>query len=155
MDLLSFIFIVAGVVSVLFIKDWIFSNHKDPVPLEPESLAIPWRTYTLDELHKFNGKDPQKKVLLSIQGKVYSVPKAKYGINGGYNVFAGKEITIPLATFSFQETNNIDPQRWRQLSLGERHQLEEWKETFDQYPVVGEIPEVVEIANQVFKNDEK
>lgn len=88
------------------------------------------RDYTLEELKGFDGSDPERPILLAVQGRVFDVTRGRafYGPEGMYGVFAGKDCTRALAKFS---TNPDDcTGDMTDLTPAELEKLEDWLDTF-------------------------
>jgi len=98
------------------------------------------RDYTRAEVATFDGKDPERPLLLIVRGKVYDVTPGRdfYGPGGPYAMFAGKDCTRALAKMAFDEelfTADIAG-----LEADELEKLEEWIEMFEgKYRRIGRI----------------
>ncbi|GAB4819871.1 hypothetical protein N2152v2_006917 [Parachlorella kessleri] len=94
---------------------------------------------TLDELTKYDGRDPYRALLLAVRGKVYDVTEGRafYGPGGGYHVFAGKEVARALGKMVISEAECTD--KLEDLSEKELGTLKDWELKFeDKYKVVGQ-----------------
>jgi predicted heme/steroid binding protein len=75
------------------------------------------------ELQKHNGKNGAK-AYISCKGLVYDCSKNEvYCEGGGYNVFAGADATVSLATMEFKD---VDKSNWRKLEDKQLGVLDEW-----------------------------
>ncbi len=101
-----------------------------PAPQEPLPVGEV-RDYTADELRAFDGSDPKRPVLLSIEGRVFDVTPGRsfYGKGGPYEIFAGKECAVALAKMSFDAADVHGDTS--SLEADERAKLEDWRDTFE------------------------
>ncbi len=114
-------------------------------PEDPAAAARPLprgeeRDYTLAELRTFDGKDPEKPLLLAVRGKVFDVTRGRdfYGPSGPYGIFAGKDCTRALAKMSFDEADCVGDITG--LDAFELEKLDDWIGTFEmKYPVLGNL----------------
>jgi membrane-associated progesterone receptor component len=114
------------------------SNKPEP-PKAPLPVAEA-RDYTRAELSAFDGKSPDKPVLLAIRGSIYDVTRGRsfYGAGGPYEMFAGRDCTRALAKMSFADEDFVSDETG--LTNGEVKQLEDWIETFEsKYTKVGSL----------------
>ncbi|RMZ76108.1 hypothetical protein DV737_g4979, partial [Chaetothyriales sp. CBS 132003] len=79
----------------------------------PRALAAWWQGplhLTLDQLALFNGSDPEKPILLAINGTIFDVTQGRrtYGPGGSYSVFAGRDATRAFITGCFLEDTTSD-----------------------------------------------
>mmetsp|Transcript_66799 Transcript_66799/g.159842 ORF Transcript_66799/g.159842 Transcript_66799/m.159842 type:complete len:161 (-) Transcript_66799:249-731(-) len=80
------------------------------------------------DLKPYNGQDPEKPILLAIDGRVFNVWRGRdfYGKDGPYEVFAGRDATRLLAKGILNEAeDNGQP-----LTAMEQEVLQGWKEHF-------------------------
>jgi membrane-associated progesterone receptor component len=101
---------------------------------EPDSE----RQFTVEDLKKYDGKDPTSPIYLALKGVVYDVTASEgfYGPDGAYGVFSGRDASRGLAKMDLKEqaTNITD------LSPAELQTLNEWVERFNvKYQVVGKL----------------
>ncbi|MBK6807756.1 MAG: cytochrome b5 domain-containing protein [Sandaracinaceae bacterium] len=89
------------------------------------------RDYTAAELTAYDGSDPTRPVLLSIEGRVFDVTPGRsfYGKGGPYEMFAGKECAVALAKMSFDAADVHGDTST--LEAEEREKLNDWRETFE------------------------
>eukprot|EP00055_Hartaetosiga_balthica_P014916 m.85039 g.85039 ORF g.85039 m.85039 type:complete len:145 (-) comp8727_c0_seq1:1644-2078(-) len=95
--------------------------------------------FTKEELAKYDGRDPELPILLSIKKNVFDVSGGAkfYGKGGSYNMLAGKEVTRAVALWSLNEEDFTDD-----VSDLSKEQLENFEETYNsvykaKYPIVG------------------
>ncbi|GAA5971105.1 hypothetical protein JCM8115_003062 [Rhodotorula mucilaginosa] len=104
----------------------------------PESQL--WRTWTPQELQKYDGTDPNHeggKILFAIRRKVYDVTAGKsfYGPGGPYATFAGRDASRGLAKQSF-EADMLSPldqpiDNLSDLTESEWKNLRDWESHFE------------------------
>lgn len=58
------------------------------------------RTFTREQLEKYNGSDPSLPLLLAIKGQVFDVSKNSKMYEGAYGVFLGKDASNALGKSS-------------------------------------------------------
>jgi membrane-associated progesterone receptor component len=113
-----------------------------------KSLAVcPHRalppTVLVADIVPFNGADGRR-IYIAIDGVVFDMSShesgaAFYGPGGGYNIFAGKDATIGLASMQ------LDPTQWKrtrveELSASEQDVVIDWVARFRaKYAVVGSL----------------
>lgn len=112
------------------IQAWLVSAIPLYSPLiNPTSILFPYRTpinstqsltqllhqngphqYTTAELRAYDGSDPEKPILLAINGTVYDVSAGSkhYGPGGAYHFFAGAHATRAFVTNCFKEDITAD-----------------------------------------------
>lgn len=94
---------------------------------------------TLDQLMKYDGKDPSLPILLAIRGVIFDVTKGKdyYGPDGVYP-FAGRECARALAKMSTDIKDCVSDVQ--DCSLAEMDALRDWEARFQsKYIVVGKV----------------
>ncbi|CAI9105923.1 OLC1v1004956C1 [Oldenlandia corymbosa var. corymbosa] len=95
---------------------------------------------TEEDLKAYDGKDPNKPLLMAIKGQIYDVSRSRmfYGPGGPYALFAGRDASRALALMSFDPkdlTGNIDG-----LSDAELEVLQDWEYKFrEKYVQVGQL----------------
>jgi membrane-associated progesterone receptor component len=95
------------------------------------------RTFTADELLAFAGVDGAP-IYLSCLGTVFDVTSGAdfYGPGAGYGVFAGKEVTRPLAKMAIADAEANAG--WGNLNEEQRGIVQDWFNKYKaKYPVVG------------------
>lgn len=95
--------------------------------------ALEPRYFTVDELAKYDGSDPDLPIYLSVNGKVYDVTKGKdyYGKGGSYAFFAGKDASRAYITGCFKEHLTHD---LRGLSKKQLTGLQNWIDLYEKSP---------------------
>lgn len=70
-----------------------------------QSLQAGPRAYTDEELKAYDGSDPDKPILLAINGTVYDVSNGRrhYGPGGSYHFFSGADASRAFVTNCFKE----------------------------------------------------
>ncbi|KAK9763662.1 hypothetical protein K7432_009447 [Basidiobolus ranarum] len=113
-----------------------FGNNKELPQLAPP-LDTP---YTLEELKKYDGSEPEAPIYLAVKGVVFDVTSRKemYGPGTGYHIFTGKDASRALATSSLKPEDcvaNIEG-----LSEEEIQTLDKWYDFFSKrYNTVGRV----------------
>eukprot|EP00249_Psilotum_nudum_P028289 c3712_g1_i1 orf=461-1081(-) len=139
----SFFTILALVVALYYLLSGFFvSAPKDAnvVRMEPLRTPVQLGDVTEEELLAYDGKDPEKPLLMAIKGQIYDVTQSRmfYGPGGPYAAFAGKDASRALAKMSFEEedlTGNTEG-----LSSYELDALQDWEWKFmTKYVKVGQI----------------
>ena len=102
------------------------------------------KVFTLEELHKYDGKHSEKNnlIYLCVDGIVFDVTKSKenYGTNGGYNIFSGKDISYCLALGSLKNEHLNILGFEKDLNQRQKKSLKVWKDFYlEKYPVVGKL----------------
>lgn len=103
-------------------------------------------TWTLSELSAHDGTNPQKPLLVAVDGLIYNVESARrlYGPGAEYAGFAGRDATRLLArgVVSEDESSSAVP-----LNLAQRTALRAWVASFRaKYEVVGVLRLPAEVA---------
>lgn len=134
--------ILVGVITILVYK--IFRSQKQPVagpPPEPELPRLR-RDFTVAELLQYDGKQPDGRVLVAVNGSVYDVTKGKrfYGPDGPYAAFGGRDASRGLATFSVTSSDKPEYDDLSDLSPLEMESVLEWEAQFkEKYIFVGRL----------------
>ncbi|KAG0342493.1 hypothetical protein BG000_004210 [Podila horticola] len=127
-----------------------FAPSAAPPPLTPRPKlpTLVFREYTPKELSEFDGRTPDTRILMAVNGKVFDVTRGKqfYGPDGPYGNFAGRDASRGLAMNSFDKSilapldGPID--KLEDLKEDERSALEDWEVLFDgKYQLVGKLIE--------------
>ncbi|KAL2651949.1 hypothetical protein R1flu_020077 [Riccia fluitans] len=109
-------------------------------PMEAPKAPVQIGTITEEELRAYDGKDPEKPLLMAIKSQIYDVSSGRgfYGPGGMYSLFAGKDASRALAKMSFEESDlngNLEG-----LSMYEMDALNEWEQKFMyKYHKVGQL----------------
>jgi len=98
--------------TVIAIRAYLTKRRRDQEEEEEERQILPpleKRDFTLEELKIYNGTD-NPRILMAVNGKVFDVSRGRehYGPDGPYNVFAGRDASRGLATFSIDSSNIKD-----------------------------------------------
>lgn len=90
--------ITIAVVFVVFFLATLFKYHHLLYPNNKNLVQNPDQVFTLDELKKYNGQDPNKPIYMGYEGKVYDVSSGRnfYGAGQGYNYLTGRDATAEL-----------------------------------------------------------
>lgn len=133
--------ILVAIITFLIYK--IFSSRK-PSPAPPAEPELPKlrKDFTVAELKAYDGNQPDGRVLVAVNGKVYDVTKGKrfYGPGGPYAAFGGKDASRGLATFSVTANDNNEYDDLSDLSPTEMDSVKEWEMQFkEKYDFVGRL----------------
>ncbi|XP_017110944.1 membrane-associated progesterone receptor component 1 [Drosophila elegans] len=110
-------------------------------PVE-EGLPKIRRDFTVSELRQYDGNQPDGRVLVAVNGSVYDVSKGRrfYGPGGPYAMFAGRDASRNLATFSVASNDKDDYDDLSDLSALEMDSVKEWEMQFkEKYDLVGKL----------------
>ncbi|XP_071452819.1 membrane-associated progesterone receptor component 1 [Hetaerina americana] len=129
-----------GVICFLLYKI-VKSRRKTPTPepVEPELPKLR-RDFTVEELRKYDGTQPDGRILVAVNGKVFDVTRGKrfYGPDGPYSAFAGRDASRGLATFSVGGKDEYDD--LSDLNPVEMDSIREWEIQFtEKYLFVGRL----------------
>ncbi|KAJ1633145.1 cytochrome b5-like heme/steroid binding domain-containing protein [Pavlovales sp. CCMP2436] len=108
---------------------------------------LPKRDYTAEELPAFDGRDPDKPILVVIRGKVFNVSAGAgfYGAHGPYNIFAGRDATWLLAKGELDL--GTDAEMGKPLTVLEEQEVDGWYDHFVfKYDLLGEVRSAAELA---------
>lgn len=101
------------------------------------------RDFKVQELKEFDGRGSDRRILLAVNGKVFDVSKARktYGPDGPYGVFAGRDASRGLGTFSLKEDVIKDCyDDLSDLTTTEMDKIREWEKQFqEKYDCVGRL----------------
>ncbi|CAM9827845.1 unnamed protein product [Choristocarpus tenellus] len=149
---LCFMTTLGAVVIVLMLQS---GGGKEEEEAKPEPV-VP-RNFTIEQLHDFDGRDDETQAYVAIRGEVFDVSsKANFYKKGGsYNVFAGHDASVNLATGSLSP-DTLDSS-WADLNPMEKDSLDEWVDKykhFNDYPVVGRVVAPLPDPKKVFTLEE-
>jgi len=119
-----------------------FQKPDVPPPREPELPPLKKRDWTNEEIRKYDGRGEDGRILVAVNGKVFDMTRGKrfYGPDGPYSVFAGKDATRALATFSLTEEIKEGYDDISDLSSSQMSSVKEWEEQFmEKYVYVGKL----------------
>lgn len=153
-------FINIPLIGIIFYLLWkIFKSRNEvdkPVMyVSPAAPPMKKRDFTLEELKEFDGTKGEGRVLVAVNNKVFDVTRGKryYGPGGPYAVFAGRDASRGLATFSLDEpTDKYDD--LSDLQPSEMESVLEWEMQFNEkYDYVGKLLKPGETPNS-YSDDE-
>lgn len=135
---------IALVFVIAFLVYKILKSHHPvqhtPSPPEPQLPKLR-RDFTVEELKKYDGRSPDGRVLVAVNGTVYDVTKGTrfYGPGGPYAAFGGRDASRGLATFSVgcvkDEFDDLSD-----LNSMEMESVREWEAQFkEKYELVGQL----------------
>lgn len=136
-------FALVGVITLLIykiIKGRIEVPHSHVAPEEP--LPKLRRDFTVQELRKYDGTQPDGRVLVGVNGSVYDVTRGKrfYGPGGPYASFGGRDASRCLATFSVTTSDKEEYDDLSDLNSMEMDSIREWEMQFkEKYDLVGRL----------------
>lgn len=114
-----------------------------PSPPKPQIPKMRKRDFTLEQLREFDGRGPDERILIAVNFKVFDVTRGKrfYGPEGAYGVFAGRDASRGLGTFSLNEDALKDEyDDLSDLSLEQMERVREWEMQFtEKYDYVGRL----------------
>lgn len=134
--------VLVGVITILMYK--IFRSQRQPAagpPPEPELPRLR-KDFTVAELLQYDGKQPDGRVLVAVNGSVYDVTKGKrfYGPGGPYAAFGGRDASRGLATFSVTSNDKAEYDDLSDLTAMEMESVREWEAQFkEKYILVGRL----------------
>lgn len=134
--------VLVGVITLLVYK--IFRSQRQPAagpPPEPELPRLR-SDFTVAELLQYDGKQPDGRVLVAVNGSVYDVTKGKrfYGPGGPYAAFGGRDASRGLATFSVTSNDEEEYDDLSDLTQMEMESVREWEMQFkEKYILVGRL----------------
>ncbi|XP_046394473.1 membrane-associated progesterone receptor component 1 [Ischnura elegans] len=129
-----------GIICFLLYKI-VKSRRKVPAP-QPAELDLPKlrKDFNVEELRKYDGTQPDGRILVAVNGKVFDVTRGKrfYGPDGPYSAFAGRDASRGLATFSVGGKDEYDD--LSDLNAVEMDSIREWEIQFtEKYALVGRL----------------
>lgn len=134
--------VLVGIITILVYK--IFRSRQQPAPAPAPEPELPRlrKDFTVAELRKFDGTQPDGRVLVAVNGTVYDVTKGKrfYGPGGPYAAFGGRDASRGLATFSVTSNEKDEYDDLSDLSPMEMESVREWEMQFkEKYVLVGRL----------------
>lgn len=103
------------------------TNKKKTLP------KMPKQDFTLEQLKHYDGVQSDGRILFAVLGKVFDVSRSAefYGPGGPYSVFAGRDASRALATFSveasqFKDTNDD----LSDMTPSQMESIKEWEMQF-------------------------
>jgi len=133
------------VIIAAIIYYWFYRRRDDDdLPQPPPQLPrLKKQDMTLEQLKQYDGTGSDGRICIAVDKVIFDVTRAKhlYGKDGSYGLFAGKDASRGLATFSLDETA-IRPEfdDLSDLSTHEIESMREWAEQYkEKYDVVGRL----------------
>ncbi|KAL3880193.1 hypothetical protein ACJMK2_032455 [Sinanodonta woodiana] len=133
-----------GICGFLLYK--IISSRKSPEPIHPKEPELPKmkrRDMTLEQLREYDGNGKDGRILIAVNGKIFDVTRGKrfYGPGGPYGLFAGRDASRALATFSLSDDafrNEFDD--LSDLNSMQMESVREWEiQLREKYDYVGKL----------------
>lgn len=133
-----------GLCGFLLYKIIVGQKKQAPTPpSEPDLPKLKKQDMTLEQLREFDGKGPDGRILLAANCKIFDVTRGKrfYGPGGPYGLFAGRDASRALATFSMSDDvfrNEYDD--LSDLTSMQMESVREWEMQFtEKYDYVGRL----------------
>ncbi|KAL5011889.1 hypothetical protein ScPMuIL_010440 [Solemya velum] len=146
----------------LFLLYKILSNRKNPEkdpPREPELPPMKKRDFTAEQMREYDGKGEDGRILMAVNGKVFDVTRGKrfYGPGGPYGVFAGRDASRGLATFSLTEEAIRDEyDDLTDLNSMQMESVREWEMQFtEKYDYIGKLLKPGELPTDYTDTEEE
>ncbi|XP_075586324.1 membrane-associated progesterone receptor component 1-like isoform X2 [Dermatophagoides farinae] len=142
MDVLNFTNTILAIL-IVYVLYKLFGTKKKNDERERFRLPdpLPKHDMTLDELRRYDGTAPDKRVCIAILGRVYDCTKGYdyYGPGGAYSTFAGRDASRALAKFDVMAVKD----EWDDITDLDQNELSsvmEWNEQFqEKYDYVGRL----------------
>jgi membrane-associated progesterone receptor component len=135
--------LLLGVCAFLLYKIVKSRRQDPPKPREPDLPPMKKRDFTLEQLKEFDGQRTDGRILIAVNGKVFDVTRGKrfYGPGGPYGVFAGRDASRGLATFSLTEEAIKDEyDDLSDLTAMQMDSVREWEMQFtEKYDLIGRL----------------
>ncbi|KAF7379167.1 hypothetical protein HZH68_017012 [Vespula germanica] len=133
--------VLVGIIALLVYKI-VKSKIKSEEPLkEIKRLPKLHRDFTVEELKKYDGNGSDGRILVALNGSVYDVTRGAtfYGPGAPYAVFAGRDASRGLATFTLEsikdEYDDLSDLESERMSY-----IKEWELQFkERYDYVGKL----------------
>ncbi|XP_022914556.1 membrane-associated progesterone receptor component 1 [Onthophagus taurus] len=132
--------ILVSLIALLAYK--IFKGNRPTPPPPQQQLPKLRRDFTVEELKKYDGNQPDGRVLVAVNGNVFDVTRGKrfYGPGGPYAPFAGRDASRGLATFSVSAKDGDSYDDLSDLNTVEMDSIREWEAQFrEKYDLVGRL----------------
>jgi len=93
---------------------------------------LPKRTFTREELKKYDGSNPDLPIYLAVKGNVYDVTEGRrhYGKEGSYNIFAGRDASRAFVTGCFDPEKCFDNDSLEGLTEKQLSEVDTWEEFY-------------------------
>lgn len=132
---------LVGVIAILVYKIVKSRTRTEEPVQEVKKLPKLRRDFTIEELTKYDGKGPDGRILVAVNGSVYDVTRGNrfYGPGGPYEAFGGRDASRALARFAVEAaTDKYDD--LSDLNTTEMNSIKEWEEQFkERYDYVGKL----------------
>jgi len=134
--------LVAAIVYLLYkiVKGRSESSSGPPVT-STQLPKLKKRDMTLQELRKYDGSQPDGRILVAVNSKIFDVTRGSrfYGPGGPYSSFAGHDASRALAMFQTDLVKE-DYDDLSDLSSEQMNSIREWEEQLaDKYEFVGRL----------------
>ncbi|XP_047370393.1 membrane-associated progesterone receptor component 1-like [Vespa velutina] len=133
--------LLVGIIALLVYKI-IKSKIKSEEPLEEiKHLPKLHRDFTIEELKKYDGNGTDGRILVALNGSVYDVTRGAtfYGPGAPYAVFAGRDASRGLATFTLEPIKD-EYDDLSDLDSEQMSSMKEWELQFkERYDYVGKL----------------
>ncbi|KAK0082059.1 hypothetical protein PV325_011142 [Microctonus aethiopoides] len=133
--------LLVAVIAFLVYKIFRSKTKNEPPVQEYKQLPRIRRDFTIEDLKKYDGKGPDGRILIAVNGSVYDATRGRkfYGPDGPYAAFGGRDASRGLATFSVvpgkDEYDDLSD-----LNTTEMNSILEWEEQFkERYDYVGKL----------------
>lgn len=132
---------LVGVIAILVYKIVKSRTRAEEPVQEVKKLPKLRRDFAIEELTKYDGKGPDGRILVAVNGSVYDVTRGAkfYGPGGPYEAFGGRDASRALARFAVDAaTDKYDD--LSDLNTTEMNSIKEWEEQFkERYDYVGKL----------------
>ncbi|XP_077265099.1 membrane steroid binding protein [Temnothorax americanus] len=132
---------LVGVIAILVYKIVKSRTRTEEPVQEVKKLPKLRRDFAVEDLKKYDGKGPDGRILVGVNGSVYDVTRGAkfYGPGGPYEAFGGKDASRALARFAVDAaTDKYDD--LSDLNTTEMNSIKEWEEQFkERYDYVGKL----------------
>jgi len=118
-------------------------QDKPSPPAEPPTPPLKKQDMSLEQLKQYDGTGDHGRICIAVNNKVFDVTRGKrfYGPGGPYGLFAGRDASRGLATFSL--TEEVIKDEWDDLSDLDSMQMDsirEWEMQFtEKYDFIGRL----------------
>lgn len=133
--------VLVGIIALLVYKI-VKSKIKSEEPVqEVKTLPKLHRDFTIEELKKYDGTGPDGRILVALNGSVYDATRgaAFYGPGAPYAVFAGRDASRGLATFTLEPIKD-EYDDLSDLDSEQMGYMKEWELQFkERYDYVGKL----------------
>jgi len=123
------------------IKGRVSDNDGPTVPATPPLPKMKKRDLTLSELRQYDGSQPDSRILVAVNGKIFDVTRGKrfYGPGGPYSSFAGHDASRALAMFQTELVKD-EYDDLSDLNSVQMESIREWEaQLADKYDFVGRL----------------